>query len=366
MKKISLITLHRVTNFGSLLQTYATQTVLENMGFEVEVVDYVPEGLSFKRALWPKGCTAWKQIIKIPLLLVCNLMEYRITDNFLNRYIHMTKKYTTYRDLISDIPCADIYMSGSDQLWNIQNNNPPEDNFAYYLEFAPLGRKRIAYAGSFGRTELDADEISEMSIRMKKYNSISVREDTALSILNILDIKNGIQVLDPTFLLNRKEWLDFSSGYSFKEQSYIFVYNLNRNNLIEELSTELSHILRIPIINFADTFEFIRGAKNRIGNTPIDLINYIAFAECVVTDSFHGTALSINFNTKFICVAAPKFNTRIESILRSFGLSDRMVDSVQAGVNMYRTDIDWLTVNDILARERIISLKFLEESLYGE
>ena len=91
--KVEIITLHRITNFGSMLQTYATQTAIEKLGHETEVLDFVPVGMSFKRANWPKNdVPAWKKLIKLPPLFAVNLMEYRDVSRFLRKYIHTILK----------------------------------------------------------------------------------------------------------------------------------------------------------------------------------------------------------------------------------------------------------------------------------
>jgi len=364
--KVEIITLHRITNFGSMLQTYATQTAIEKLGHEAEVLDFVPEGMSFKRANWPNNdVPAWKKLIKFPPLLAVNLVEYSDVNRFLRKYIHLSsKRYHCYQEIMADIPVADAYLSGSDQVWNTQNNNPPEDLKAYYLGFAPEGKKRIAYAGSFGKNTFTEDEERIIKEFIAKYDHISVREDDGLRILQGFGFDNGVHVVDPTLLLRGEEWREFASGKKAPKSGYVFVYNLNRNGLIKEMAKAIAKEKGLRIINFADTFDFIKGAKNRMGNTAEDFVNHIANADYVVTDSFHGTAFSLNLNRQVIVVKAPRYNSRIESILRVSGLLDtRLVGSVEEGLQAASNTIDFEDVNQRIDNARKQSLNYLKTAL---
>ena len=367
--KIEIITLHRITNFGSMLQTYATQTAIEKLGHKAEVLDFVPDGMSFKRANWPKNdVPAWKKLIKLPPLFAVNLMEYHDVSRFLRKYIHISpKRYHSYQEIMADIPVADAYLSGSDQVWNTQNNNPPEDLKAYYLGFAPEGKKRIAYAGSFGKNTFTEDEERIIKEYIAKYDYISVREDDGLKILHRFRFDNGVHVVDPTLLLRGNEWRNFASVKKAPKPGYVFVYNLNRNGLIKEVAKAIAKEKGLRIINFADTFDFIKGAKNRFGNTAEDFVNHIANADYVVTDSFHGTAFSLNLNRQLIVVKAPRYNSRIESVLRVAGLLDtRLVGSVEEGLKAASNAINYNHVIPRIEAERQLSLDYLKKALSDE
>ena len=333
--KILVVTLHHVTNFGSMLQSYATQAYLESLGHTVEFADFVPEGLTFTRALFPRNNNRsfLGKCIRFFPVLVCNLLQYRIVNRFIRKYIHVTpKRYRRYQDLLEDVPQADVYMTGSDQIWNTQNSNPPEDLKAYYLCFAPKGKRKVAYAGSFGKTEFTPEEQSRIAGYLKEYDYLSVREDTALQTLQQLGIQTGVHVLDPSFLLDAKQWSQWIAQEPVPKKGYVFVYNLNRNQKIKQCALRIAQQKGLRIVNFADTFEMIKGAQNRLSNTARDFVRYLSHADYVVTDSFHGTAFSINFSRQFICFPAPKYNSRLESILRVTGLSERLIEEWQEDI----------------------------------
>ena len=364
MTKIEVITLHRVTNFGSLLQVYATETALKEMGYDVEIIDFLPEGLSFKRAVWPKQGSVVSKLIKFIPLFACNVYQYRMSDTFLKNNLSVSKKrFHNYNELLEYDFQTDIFLSGSDQIWNTQNNNPKEDLGAYYLAFAK-DKPRVAYAGSFGRTSFSDKEKAKMKKWLEKYCAVSVREDTGLDILRELEIE-GTHVLDPTFLLTKDEWTEFylKNRKDLPEKGYVFVYNLNRNKLIEEVATEIHKRTGLRIINFADTFEFIRGAKNTLFNTPVDFLGCLINADYVITDSFHGTSFSLNLEKQFITVAAPKYNSRIESVLKMMNCGDRLINSLDGAMELCERNIDYNLVTPVLNMHRERSAGFLEDAL---
>ena len=364
-QKIKIITLHRVTNFGSLLQTYATEATLKKLGYDVEILDFVPEGLSFRRAVWPRGGNAVKKLLKLAPLTACNAFQYAMSDRFLRENVTLSKvQYHSYQELSAQQPDTDIYLSGSDQVWNTQNNNPEADLGAYYLAFAE-GKPRIAYAGSFGRTSLSEAEQTQVKVWLARYRALSVREDTALSILHEMGL-DGVHVVDPTFLLTREDWLSFylTKRAALPQKGYVFVYNLNRNKLIEQTAKRIAQKYGLRIVNFADTFEFIAGAQNKLFNTPLDFLGYLANADYVVTDSFHGTSFSINMGKQFVTVAAPKYNSRIESVLRMMHCEDRLASTVEDALRLCERKIDYAAVLQTVEMQRKRSIDFLENALH--
>ena len=171
-------------------------------------------------------------------------------------------------------------------------------------------------------------------------------------------------MVDPTLLLRGEDWRKFASVKKAPKPGYVFVYNLNRNGLIKEMAQTIAKEKGLRIINFADTFDFIKGAENRFGNSAEDFVNHIAHAEYVVTDSFHGTAFSLNLNRQVIVVKAPRYNSRIESILRVAGLLEtRLVGTVEEGLKALTTPIDYQQVNPRIEAAIEKSYEYLKNAL---
>ncbi len=364
--KVSIITLHHVRNFGSMLQTYATQYVLEKHKVKVEVINFVPQGLTLKtgiNTIESKGGITKRILRKVAVAITFSIRQ-AVMIRFNQKYINMSAKiYKNYEELKENPPEADVYISGSDQIWNTQNSNLPTDLKAYYLGFVSREKKKISYASSIGKDSFSNGEARMVSSYLNNYYMVSVREKQAVELLERIGLKDVYHVVDPTLLLSANEWRKFCEKNRRKEdkiKEYIFVYNLNRNLKLKKYAVNLSKEKNLKIVNFADTLDFIPGAVNRILNSPFDFIKYISQASYVLTDSFHGTAFAINFNRQFLTFPAPKYNSRIESLLEVFGLEKRLY---QEGVNQLQYKIEYERVNDILKKERIRCLDILFKAL---
>lgn len=353
--KALIITLHHVRNFGSMLQTYATQYTLEKYGINTEVINFIPQGLTLKtgiNTIKPEG-NIIKKICRKTAATITFTIRQIVMICFNKKYINVSAKiYKSYEELKKNPPEADVYISGSDQIWNTQNSNLPTDINAYYLDFVPKEKKKISYASSIGKESFLDQEANMVRSHLKSYYMVSVRERQAAELLETIGIKKVFHVVDPTLLLSANEWSNFyrrDKRKRAKQEEYVFVYNLNRNQQLKTYATNLAKEKNLKIINFADTLDFIPGAINRIINTPFDFIKYLSEATYVLTDSFHGTAFSINFNKQFLTFPAPKYNSRINSVLEVFELEDRLY---QEGENQLQKDIDYERVNNILDKER--------------
>ena len=365
--RIAVITLHHVRNQGSLLQTYATQSFLNGAGYDCTVIDYIPVGLSLKKgiATIKKSGNPLKDAVRKCGAGIAFSLQQSMVRRFLRENVKLTERvYHTYKELADDPPVADVYISGSDQIWNTQNANDPDDIKGYYLRFAPAGRKRISYASSIGKDSFDGQEAKTVSKYLGDYGAISVREKQAVELLGSIGVKNAVHVVDPTLLLCAEEWKAFCKKNKGKKRKkpYIFVYNLNRNPHIKQMAVNLAKKENLDIVNFADTLDFIKGVDNALFNSPHDFLSYLASASYVLTDSFHGTAFSINMGKQFVVFPAPRFNSRIESLLELFDLSDRLW-TPEMGVDFIPERIDYERVENRLEEERQRCRQWLIEAI---
>lgn len=189
-----------------------------------------------------------------------------------------------------------------------------------------------------------------------------MREKSGVEILENLGIKNSINVLDPTLLLNKEEWSKLASD-KYKGKNYIFVYNLNRNKKIDKYVEKLSKEkhLKIYYVSYA-LHEFYKKGKMKCNVSVADFLSLIKYATYVVTDSFHATAFSINFNTDFMIVFPEKYSTRVKNILEITGLESRIVDNCE-DVSLANINIDFENANMILKLERKKAKDYLNEVL---
>lgn len=370
MKKISVITLQNVRNYGSVLQALATQKVFEDLGCEIDFYNYHRYNISSTRARlkgWVKNFSLGKRIIWSLILLPSFIRQNIIFEEFISKYIHQQKKRVCNIDDFKKIEHdADFFCTGSDQTWNSSWNGGilPE----MFLDFAPQKAKKIAYAASIGKNKLDEFEIEQMKKFLLQYSAISVRESSAMDILERqLQITSAVQVLDPTLQVSKDFWLSLLSEKQRNNPSkgkFVLLYQLNTNKKMDLYAKEFAKRKNLTLIRFCTRFD--QALKN---GTPAlipkvsDFISMIFNANYVITDSFHASAFCCNLNTPMICIYPQEFGGRLKSLLQLFNLESRHLKKYSDFSYIDETGIDFDKVNAILERERVVGLNFLKKAL---
>lgn len=356
------------TNYGTYLQALATGMAINHLGHEAEIVYYTRESMTpkgrSKAILEDRGLLRW--FYRCVLKSSKKTQELREKDIlFLKKYMPLTHEYVGYKELEADPPKADVYLTGSDQVWNSFYNRGIDKSF--YVDYAPEDARRISYAASIGMPEFPADEVDEVKGLLKKYHAITVREIGAKEILAKLGIESQV-VLDPTLLLNKAEWTNIAEQYPFEEsEPYLLTYSVEYGKedsyikhyaslIAKKRGLKLYHITYggVPHDNYYDkVFSYA---------TPDQFLNLMLHASFVVVSSFHGTAFAINFNKPFITVSPKKFNSRVQSLLKITGLEPRVVTDASRDASQFG-DIAYDEVNRKLAIERSKSLMILSDML---
>lgn len=370
--KVSFITRHAITNYGSLLQTYALQYIIQRMGYEVEVIDYIREDEDYKKianSLVKKSKTWNKNGLTRAIYCALVSPEYMFMgkkfEKMRKQFLQLTsQKYVNIEELVSEKPVADIYCTGSDQVWGPIGTN--EYDPAYFLDFCSKQDKKIAYAGSFGKTEF-TEEIKQVYANMlSKYQHIAVREKSAQEILQSLGIPST-QVLDPTLLLTKHEWMELvqiKKNKKIKNDKYVLVYQLHRNDAMDKYAEQFAKKANLPLYRVSPSIHQVtRGGKFIWLPDLGEFLEAINNATYFITDSFHGTAFAINLNTQFIEIL-PNNNTgtRNQSILEMTGLSNRILKE-ENDFHFITEMIDFSEVNSIISVEREKSIEILNRIL---
>ena len=359
--KISFITIHVGHNFGSNLQTIATSIILKRLGFDPTVVNYIPERVtarSFWRNAFASPIAFLKGIVNVPTFYR-NLSIY---DSFLSRYCSLSAPIYDKDCFKSKCPTADIYLTGSDQVWNSKHNR--SINTRYFFE--GIQGKKISYGSSFGVESIDSEEISTFKELLKEYSAISVREESAKIIVESMGYK-ATQVLDPTLLLTREEWSKFCSEKKIKFPYLLMYvpYNIANKPLLYQAGREIAKKHNLKIVAFSWDFRKEKLADITVNYAdPGDFLNLMSNASIVLTNSFHGTAFSINLNKQFVVFMPSGFGTRISSLLTLCGLQDRLMSDLNS-LKVLEKEIDYSIVNNILEKEREASLDYLKRALNG-
>ena len=361
--KVKTITCHDVYNSGASLQAYALMKYLEEKGNEVEIIDYKPDYLSNHYKLGVVANPKYERnlILKIAYLTlkfpgrVLALKNKKKYDEFRSNYLKITKRrYVSNDELKNNPPQADVFICGSDQIWNSKFNNGKDP--AFYLDFVPKGRIRAAYAASFATDSIEESVRDITKERISKLDYIGVREVSALNILENLGINNGVQVLDPVFLLDKFKWEKLTYEINNNEK-YIFVYDFDGNELIREIAEKIAKNKKLKIYtvfksNYSDK------VIKRMG--PIDFISYIKNAEFVISNSFHGTAFSIIFEKQFAVVNRKEaINTRMRDLLSILKIENRLI-SENYNFNNLINDVDYKEVNKYLRERLEVSKTYLD------
>lgn len=375
--KIYTITCHDVYNYGASLQAYALQHYLACQNHDVEIIDYLPEYMDKSYKLkWstynmPAVSKLYKFRGRIPFVdtlykmsesrrqicFICSKWgRKKAFDSFKDNFLKLTDRhFKTFGELQNADFKADVFIAGSDQIWNTSFQNGRDASF--FLMFAD--GKRISYAASFGLSKLEDIDKPRIKEQLEKFSSISVREKTGLAILDDLGIKNAIQVLDPVFLLDKKQWLEVASHkYDFKD--YLLVYNLSSLNAeIKKCALAVAKEKNLKIVS-VEEYAKITYADIRITDAgPSEFVELFSKASFVVTNSFHATAFSLLFNVPFFSIIKNKTASRINDVLEMVDLKGRLNPETVFDV----APICWTKVNDCLSKNRNKSVDFLENSL---
>lgn len=362
--KIDIITLHRVRNYGSSLQTLATQKTLEKLGCQTEIIDYYPERYTsvglLKRLKYKSDKLAKNPILLFGARVIISFSYIKkkiVFDKFLKKYIKMTSKtYRSEKELLEDIPDADAYCTGSDQVWNSHWNEGVDRPF--YLSFLPEDKYKFSYAASIGNAELSEKEASEVIPLFEQYKHISVRENTGIDIMEKLGFKSVKQMLDPTLLFNGEEWQKYTSD-RFKNKKYVLTYNLHHDKRIDDYAMEVAKANGLKVYNITyNIHDIIRKGTIKWCPTVEEYLGLIRDAQYVVSDSFHATVFSLMFNKKFMIIYPEQASSRIRSILELLNLQDRGSEDIPS-VDKIMEDIDYSNVDKILDSEREKSIDYL-------
>lgn len=355
--KAAVITMHSVCNYGTQLQAYATQEKLKQYFDEVEFIDYRREdtyGIGLLKT-YTKG-----NILKAPAILPTLIYWRHNFGGFRKKYLNINeKKYLKLEDFEQFDDFADIYFSGSDQVWNTGWNNgilPP-----LYLSFVPDNKPRYSYSSSFGKSKLDEEYLEETKKYLDKFEKITVREDSGVDILkNQLSIDNAFRIVDPTLAMPAEFWRKLEPKNKIKED-YILIYNLNRSKEFDDYAEELAKRTGYKLYRFCTRLDQVfRNGKSLVMPEIFDFITLVDNAKIVLTDSFHATAFSINLNTEPICIYPQSYSGRLSSFLKLVDSEQRHAKDYQ-DFDVVNRHVDFEKVNKILDQEREKVDQYLQE-----
>lgn len=369
--KIAILTFTFQTNYGCILQAYALQTILERMGHKVEHLQEKDTNTPL-HPIWKMPFVWCKRLLRkylggdkeLPIFANPYKFVRRNTDAFITSYIH-TRHLGVDEWSAKLAQDYDVIVFGSDQIWRPIYAKPLERYFGSFIETSPI--KRIAYAASFGTddNEYSPEQIQRSSALLSKFDAISVREQSAVSICKERFGVKAIHVLDPTLLLDRNDYISFIQNAAIPlSKGTLGVYVLDENVQIQAFVDKISRQKGLKPFCMGSKVEDVYAPISDRIHPPVEQwIRAFYDAEFIVTDSFHGTVFSILFHKPFVCVGnLSRGMSRFNSLLNMFKLEECLVDISQLNEFSF-LDIDWNIVDIILSNKRKEVKMFLETTL---
>lgn len=355
MKKVLLVT-KIGKNFGALLQAYALKTVLTQLGYDVNILNYqlAKTQKNFNVLQMPTSLRLLPGFFRSLLRAGKTKESVRKCLNFREKYYSFTKPYRDISELRTDPPTADFYLVGSDQVWNPILSFDP----AYFLMFGADNVMRASYAASIGFSQYPKDYEAEFCERLKNIPYKSVREPEAKKILDSYGFHSEVHV-DPTLLLTSADYDRIAIAPKIT-RPYILLYLVGPVKKFKNIQKALKTLFPDKtIINIPDQAYRMKYADREAADIgPEEFIGLIKHADAVVTASFHGTVFSLLYHKNFISLAPNKTASRISNLLEMTGLSDRLSDDFSKLDKLFEAP-DFNRADMVLVEKREEAIQYL-------
>lgn len=354
MKKVGIMSMQRIVNYGSFLQSYGLKKIIEAMGEnEVQFVDYTYES--------PLNIDSEKR-------LAC--LKRKLSPNYLPGKIFTQKCAVQLKKDLKTIGVdkpnfhanVDTLVIGSDEVFNCLQGYPvgySRELFGKNYE----DKKVISYAASFGYTTLSAlkkyDIESEVRVLLSKFAAISVRDHNAREVIKSLTGRNALLHFDPVLIYDFDQELKWDTN---KQESYIVVYAYT-NRLNSEEEKYIKAFARKHNKKIYSIGNYSRIADKNIICNPLEVFSYFKGADFVITDTFHGTIFSVKTNSRFCTIIRESNKNKLIALLQLLDREDRIVNSMEDIESLYMIDIDFRHTNEILEYEKMRTIEYLKENL---
>lgn len=374
--KIGILTFHAVPNYGAVLQAYALQKYLEQLGHDVRFIDYRPPYLTTGGHYhWPRSQWHIKANIVITYQKLMTAKgwfspamrdQHRRFAKFTDDYLKLWPvRYRTIEELRANPPDLNVYICGSDQIWNPSQQYGLDP--ACFFDFGPDAIRRISYAASFGASTIPERHHRELAQYSAKLDAVSIREESGRKIFENLTGRSSELVADPTFLVN---WGDSNIPSDLDcAKGKLFSYVLRSGDGLYQLQKTLGESLRLGVIQPLNPHQRWKCFGEVMPMSPLDWLAAIRSSAAVITNSFHGTVFAILFNKPFLSVKLSSgkegLNARASHLLKTVGLSHRQVargENANA-VELMREPIDWAGVNQKIEQMKAQGNSFLQGAL---
>ena len=371
--KIGIITMHRVLNYGSVLQTFALFQKIKNLGYQCEVIDYqypneYHRSSNRNNTLLERGLFFLLRIIFF--ILYRGRKQKRRFREFMDKNLQLSKYYANQEEIYNNPPQYDIYLTGSDQVWNpkCMKGDP-----VFFCDFVHDGMK-VSYASSFSLSCVSSEYFNLYKKYLSDYSHIGIRESSGIALVRSLINKEAKVVCDPTLLLTKREYSRLAEHSEIKiNRPYILVYALsyafNPYPALNEVVDNISKQLQLQVVYLhVNSIENYHIGHSITSAGPNEFVRLFMDASFIVTSSFHGTAFALNFENPFYAIIPNEKteDSRIYSLLKQVGAEDRAIISSQKIKTDLLVKMNYLSIIDKLNRYRDDSVAFLKKELSDE
>lgn len=387
MKPVGLVTCYFHHNYGSMLQAYATEMIMEEMKLPYQTIackapiDYMEENklvYLVKKLLigdWKMRLGKMKierEKKRNPVFAKNWAIRNEAFNRFAEERFHVSPYCKDRKELTAMAGNYSAFLVGSDQLWRTDS----VEHGYYTLEWLPDGIRKIAYATSIGVKEVPWFQVKKNRRFMKRFDFMALREQSACDLVYRLTGRKVQVVLDPTLLFTGDQWMKIQQAEPLTKGKYIFCYflgnNPNQRNLVKKLQNKTG--MKIVALQHLDEYipsdeGFADEAPYNVG--PAEFLNYIRNAEYICTDSFHCSVFSILYKKKFFTfsrfseTAKQNTNTRIDNLLNITGLSERRVNAGMSVDELLNLQLDFNNADKKLDELRKSSIDYLKNALRG-
>lgn len=396
MRRAGIVTLyHGNTNYGGLLQAYALNRTVRQMGYSCLTIDYRPSSMSvrekFTRKIQREGAGAAvktavslsAQILRKKIIRILTpastkkmkMREERMAEFRRNAIPHTGETYDS-RTIAQTAELFDLFLCGSDQIWNMGCAGSFDP--VYWLDFVPEGKKRASYGASMPLPEIPASEREEIRRRVRALDAVSVRENQGKRLLEPLLGEEIPVVLDPVLLVERAHFEQMGKR-RVEMQPYVFAYFLGDSREARASAQEWAARRNMKLVSMPCLLSEYRSCDRKFGDVqiwdagPEEFLSLIRHSEYVITDSFHAAVFSAVFGREFWVFRRGQdgdkrsMNTRMEHLMELFQTEERLIPPSRLEESSRRAGkIDYRRVNRRLEAERKKSLEYLRRILEDE
>ena len=373
MGKIGIVTYHAAYNFGSTLQAYATQEAVNALGYDCQIINYrMPE----QKYYYGRNIRL-KYGIKAAIKDILQLQHYKerkirsnAYEGFISSYMKLSPEFSEPSDVCNYWDKYDVIISGSDQIWNKHSNELDRVDWKYMDPYTLSGYKgkKISYASSIGSMTENGD-IQRLAERIKDFRYISFREEKTANDFSKILGRNVESVLDPTFLLTADDWVN-NLELKRTEDDFILYYSLSGikghkdkltilSRLSERMNTKI--VVVTPLVNVPGIYN---GLEFHPEFSTFDFLQAIYNAKTIITDSYHGSILSVNLKKDVYSICGENVSDfRKTDIYNRLGLNNRIISGLSDEKLMHEPSIDYKVINERLQVMKKHSLDYLSNAL---